>query len=58
MFDGCIKGVKSDVRRFVQDHAPTGWWSDMNDPYQKALDHEVNGLASGRLRERSPERFD
>ena len=56
VFDDFIKGLKSDVRRFVQDHAPTGWWTDINDLYQKALDYEVNGLASGRVRERSPER--
>ena len=56
VFDDFIKGLKSDVRRFVQDHAPTGWWTDIHDLYQKALDYEVNGLASGRFRERSPER--
>ena len=56
VFDDFIEGLKSDVRRFMQDYAPTGWWTDINDLYQKALDYEVNGLASGRVRERSPER--
>ena len=31
VFYDFIKGLKSDVRRFVQDHAPTGWWTDIND---------------------------
>ena len=43
---------------FVEDHAPTGWWTSISDLYQKALDFEVNGLSSGRTRDRSPERVD
>ena len=44
------------MHRFVEDHAPTGWWASISDLYQKALDFEINGLASGRVRDRSPER--
>ncbi|DBA97155.1 TPA: hypothetical protein ACH3X1_014921 [Trebouxia sp. C0004] len=56
VFDDFIKGLKSDVHRFAQDHARTGWWTEITDLYQKALDFEVNGLASGRVRDCSPGR--
>ncbi|KAA6412351.1 MAG: hypothetical protein FRX49_12765 [Trebouxia sp. A1-2] len=43
-----------DVRRFVNDHASTGWYTNIKDLHHKALDHEINGLASGRDRDNSP----
>ena len=45
VFDDFINGLKADVRRFVEDHAPTGWWTNIQDLYQKAVDYEINGLA-------------
>ena len=56
VFDDFIKGLRSDVRRFVEDHAPTGWRTNIQDLYQKALDFEINGLASSRARDCSPDR--
>ena len=57
VFDDFIRGLKSDVQTFVQDHAPSGWWTEIKDLYQKALDFEMNGIAStrARARARSPE---
>ena len=55
VFDDFIKRLKSDVHSFVQVHASTGGWTDINDLYRKALDYEVNGLASRRGRECGPE---
>lgn len=49
-----MKGLKSDVRMFVKDHAPKGWWTSISDLHQKALDFQINGLASDRVRDRSP----
>ena len=43
VFDDLIDGLKLGV----QDNAPTGWWTDMNDLYQKALDYELIGLVRG-----------
>ena len=45
-FDDFIKGLRSVGRRCVEDQAPTGWWTNIQDLYQKALDFEINGLAS------------
>ena len=56
VFYDFIKGLRFDVRRFAEDHAPTGWWTNIQDLYQKALDFEINGLASSRARDRSPDR--
>ena len=56
MFDDFIRGLRSDVRRFVEDHAPKGWWTNIHDLYQKALDFGFNGLASNGTRDRSPDR--
>ena len=33
-FEDFIKGLKSNVCRFAQDHAPTGWWTDIEGMYQ------------------------
>ena len=40
VFDDFIRRLKPDVQTFVQDHAPSGWWIDIKDLYQKALDYE------------------
>ena len=45
MFDDFMNGLKADVRRFVEEHAPTGWWTNIQDLYQKAVDYEINDLA-------------
>ena len=56
VFDDFMGGLKPDVRRFVEDHAPTGWWTNIQGLYQKAVDFEINGLA--RARAGSPARAD
>ncbi|DBA74920.1 TPA: hypothetical protein ACH3X2_009248 [Trebouxia sp. C0005] len=56
VFDDFRNGLKPDVRKFVDDHAPTGWYTNVKELYQKALDYEINGLASGRDRDNSPVR--
>ena len=48
-----ISSREPDVQCFVQDHAPAGWWTEIKDLYQKALDFEMNGLASLRARGRA-----
>jgi len=53
VFADFIKGLKSDMCRFVQDHATTGWWNNISGVYQNALDYEVNSLANGRVRDHS-----
>ena len=58
VFDDFIRGLKPDVQTFVQDHAPSGWWIDIKDLYQKALDFEMNGIASDRARARGAEQVD
>ncbi|KAL3155224.1 hypothetical protein ABBQ32_013163 [Trebouxia sp. C0010 RCD-2024] len=59
VFDDFIRGLKSDVQTFVQDHTPSGWWTEIKDLYQKALDFEMKGIASSRarVRARSPEQL-
>ena len=37
VFDDFRNGLKPDVRKFVDDHAPTGWYTHIKDLYQKAL---------------------
>ncbi|KAA6430035.1 MAG: hypothetical protein FRX49_00466 [Trebouxia sp. A1-2] len=56
VFDDFRNGLKPDVRKFVDDHASTGWCTNIKDLYQKALEYEINGLASGRDRDISPVR--
>ena len=34
--------LKPEVRRFVIDNAPVGWWSDVKDLHEKALTVELN----------------
>ena len=58
VFDDFIRGLKPDVQTFVQDHAPSGWWIEIKDLYQSALDFEMNGIASNRARARGAEQVD
>ena len=58
VFDDFIDGLKPSVQRFVQDNAPSGWWTNIRDLYQKALDYELNGVAGGRSRESGCQRSD
>ena len=37
-----ISKLKPDVRRFVNDNAPVGWWSDAHSVFEKALTFEMN----------------
>ncbi|DBA85571.1 TPA: hypothetical protein ACH3X2_005661 [Trebouxia sp. C0005] len=40
VFDDSRNGLKPDVCKFVDDRAPTGWYTNMKELYQKALDYE------------------
>ena len=42
----------------MQGNAPSGWWTNVCELYQKALDYELNGLARGRSRESEYQRSD
>ena len=55
VFDDFIDHLKPDVQLFVQNNAPTGWWTDIEHLYQKAMDFEMNGLASGKSMARGPD---
>ena len=37
-----IRGLKADVRKYVEDQAPQGWWTDPKPLYEKAIQFEVN----------------
>ncbi len=37
-----LKGLKPDVRKYVEDNAPEGWWTDPKDVYDKAIQFETN----------------
>jgi hypothetical protein len=45
-----IAKLKPDVRRFVQENAPEGWWKSVNQLYQKALLFEMNQRAAVAVR--------
>ncbi len=37
-----IKKLTPAVRKYVQDNAPEGWWTDVKQVYMKALNYELN----------------
>ena len=42
--------LKPDVRGFVENNAPEGWWTSVNQLYQKALLYEMNQRAAVAVR--------
>ena len=37
-----LRGLKADVRKYVEDNAPEGWYSEPKDVYDKAIQYETN----------------
>ena len=37
-----LNGLKADARKYVEDNAPEGWWTDPQSLFDKALQYEVN----------------
>ncbi len=37
-----IRGLKADVRKYVEEQAPQGWWTDPKPLFEKAIQFEVN----------------
>lgn len=50
VFDNFIDGLKPDVQTFVLNNPPTGWWTGIQEIYQKAWDFGMNGLASAKAK--------
>ena len=41
-----LNGLKSAARKYCEDNAPEGWWTELDPLVEKALHHEVNQSAS------------